>query len=187
MLDLVGPDESSAVPPLVRDARDDDVDAITRIQNALIATTTVEWTDEPHRPADRLAWLRARRAAGLPVLVAQVDGKVVGWASYGEFRDTTRWPGYRHTVEHSIHVDGGQWGGGVGRGLVEELCARASAAGVHVVVAAIDGDNEAAIRFHERLGFALVGRLPEVGWGHGRWLDLVLMQRRLPPGSPPTP
>ena len=175
--------------PRVRDARDDDIDDITRIQNALIASTTVEWTDEPYRVADRLAWLHGRRAAGRPVLVADVDGAVVGFASYGDFRDTTRWPGYRLTVEHTVHVDGARWGTGAGRALLEALCDRATAAGVHVMVAGIDGDNEGSIRFHERLGFRVVGRLPEVGHGHGRWLDLVLMQRILsavpPPGARP--
>ena len=167
------------MPLVVRDANDDDVPAITRILNALIATSTIEWRDEPYEPAERLAWLRARRAAGLPVLVAVADGEIVGFASYGPFRDVARWPGYRQTVEHTVHVDGGRWGSGAGRTLVEALCERATAAGVHVMVAGIDGDNEGSIRFHERLGFVHVGRLPEVGWGHGRWLDLVLMQRRL--------
>jgi L-amino acid N-acyltransferase len=172
------------MPLEVRDARADDVAAITRIQNALLASTTIEWTDRPYSAESRRSWIEAHRVAGHPVLVAEVDGEVVGVAAYGHFRDTQRWPGYGLTVEHTVHVDGRQWGRGVGRALVDELCARASDAGVHAIVAAIDGDNVGSIRFHERLGFAHVGRLPEVGHGHGRWLDLVLMQRLLP-GSPP--
>ena len=168
------------MPLTVRDASDDDVAAITRITNALIATTTIEWTDRPYTVDDRLTWLRRHRAAGHPVLVAEDDGVVVGLAAYGDFRDTSRWPGYDATVENTIHVDGAHWGRGIGRALIDELCARAAAAGVHAMIAAVDAGNDGSIRFHERVGFTHVGRLPEVGHGHGRWLDLVLMQRLFP-------
>jgi L-amino acid N-acyltransferase YncA len=167
---------------VVRDAHDDDLAAIARIQNALIDSTTIDWRDEPYTVEDRSDWLARHRAAGQPVLVAEVDGTVAGFAAYGDFRDTTRWPGYRGTVEHTVHVDAAHWGVGVGRALVDALCERAVAAGVHAIVAGIDGDNDVSIRFHERLGFAHVGRLPEVG--RGRWLDLVLMQRTLPGPAP---
>ena len=142
---------------IVRDAHDDDVDAITTIQNALIGSSAIEWTETPHDVAERRAWLAAQRAAGQPVLVAVVDGALVGWASYGEFRDAAKWPGYRFTVEHTIHVREDHWGSGVGRSLMETLLARAQAAGMHVMVAAVDGENTASIRFHERLGFTPCG------------------------------
>lgn len=171
-------------PVLVRDATDDDVEDIARIQNALIATTTIEWTDEPYAVANRRAWLDDHRAAGFPVLVAEAGGSVAGFAAYSDFRDTVKWPGYGLTVEITVHVDGGHWGLGVGRLLVDELCRRAASAGVHALVAAVDADNDGSVRFHERIGFREVGRLPEVGHGHGRWLDLVLLVRLLP-GSPP--
>jgi L-amino acid N-acyltransferase len=72
-----------------------------------------------------------------------------------------------------------RWGTGVGRVLVDAIADRARAAGKRVVVAAVDGENDASIRFHERLGFVPVGRLPGVGFKHERWLDLVLLQRSL--------
>lgn len=172
---------------VIRDATDDDVEAITAIQNALLATTTVEWRDEPYTVDQRNLWLQAQRAARRPVLVAEDDGEVVGWASYGDFRNSSLRPGYRFTVEHTIHVCDRHTGRGVGRALMEELVTRAGEAGVHVMVAAVDGANERGVRFHERLGFTEVGRMPEVGAKHGRWCDLVLLQRRLdddaaPPG-----
>lgn len=167
----------------IRDAGAVDVDEMTRIYNALLATTTIEWTDEAQGVSDRRRWQERQQDAGLPVLVAVSDeGGVIGWASYGPFRDNERWPGYRFTVEHSVHVDERWWGHGVGRALVEELIGRAAAAGLHVIVAAVDGDNDASIRFHERLGFEAVGHLRQVGHKHDRWLDLVLLQRTL--GSP---
>ena len=114
------------------------------------------------------------------MLVAD-DGELLGFASYAGFRDSMKWPGYRFSVEHTIHVREATWGRGVGRALMEALMARARAAGLHVMVGALDGANEASLRFHERLGFVEVARMPEVGWKFDHWLDLVLVQRILDP------
>ena len=95
------------------------------------------------------------------------------------FRDNERLHGYRFTVEHSVHVREVAWGRGVGRRLMDELIARAAAAGVHVMIGAVDGANGGSVRFHERLGFVEQGRLREVGWKHDRWLDVVFMARRI--------
>ena len=109
----------------IRDSETRDVEAITAIQNAFIGSAAIEWTDAEYSVDDRRAWLEAQRAAGYPVLVAVRAGEVVGWASFGEFRDTARWPGYRLTVEHTIHVRHDQWGRGVGRRLIDALVERA--------------------------------------------------------------
>ncbi|HUD16670.1 MAG TPA: hypothetical protein VMQ59_05370, partial [Acidimicrobiales bacterium] len=76
--------------------------AITEIANALVETTTVEWSETLHTVPDRESWLGDQASAGHPVLVAVEGEVVVGWATYGDFRDTGRWPGYRFTVEHSV-------------------------------------------------------------------------------------
>jgi L-amino acid N-acyltransferase len=174
-------------PIVVRDAVDDDLPAITELQNALLATTAIEWTDEPHTVDERRAWLARHHEVRYPVIVADDGDGPVGWASFGDFRDIVRWPGYRFTVELTIHVRQSHWGTGVGRALMAELIDRARLRGKHVLVAAIDGTNESSVRFHLRLGFEEVGRMSEVGAKHGRWLDLVLLQLRLddrpaPPG-----
>ncbi len=88
----------------VRDATPEDLPEITAIYNALLESTTHEWTEIAHTVAEREQWLSEQRAAGRPALVAIDSGAVVGWATYGDFRDSERWPGYRYTVEHSIHV-----------------------------------------------------------------------------------
>lgn len=163
----------------VRDATEADLPAVLDLVNALLDTTTIEWRDEPYSLASRRAWLAAHRAAGDPVLVAVDGGAVVGMAAYADFRDTERWPGYRFTVEHTVHVARSHWGRGVGRRLVEALVARAAASGKRVMVAAVDGENAESVRFHERLGFVQAGRLPGVGEKFGRRLDLVLLQRDL--------
>ncbi|MCB0981090.1 MAG: N-acetyltransferase family protein [Ilumatobacteraceae bacterium] len=164
---------------VIRDATADDMAAVCALYNALVATTTVAWTEEPEPLHVREAWFAEQQRDGHPVLVADVDREVVGFASYGSFRGEGKWPGYRLTVEHTIHVGEGHWGGGIGRALMDMLVSRARANGLHVMVGAVDGANDASLRFHERLGFTEVARMPEVGIKFGRWLDLVLVQRVL--------
>jgi phosphinothricin acetyltransferase len=163
----------------IRDATAADAASIAVLYNALIASTTVAWTESTESVEDRTAWLAGQADRGRPVLLATVDDDVVGFASYGDFRDSAKWPGYRFTVEHTVHVAEAHWGSGVGRALMEELIRRAADAGNHVMIGAIDSENAGSVRFHRRLGFQVVGRLPESGYKFGRWLDLVLMQRTL--------
>ena len=174
MADTPGPAEYC-----VRPAHDGDMPVVRDLYNALIPTTTVAWTETSETLRARMAWYRAQRRAGYPVLVVERHGQVVGFASYASFRGEGRWPGYRHTVEHTIHVDEQHWGRGLGRILLEALVDHARTADVHVMVAAVDAANLESIAFHERLGFAVVARMPEVGRKFDRWLDLVLMQRIL--------
>ena len=163
----------------VRTAAASDLPAIRDLYNALIPTTTVAWTEELETAEQREAWFAEQQRNGFPVLVAEDEGTVVGYAAYGWFRSDGRWPGYDLTVEHSIHVAESHWSRGVGRALLEELMARARQAGLHVMVAAVDAANADSIAFHERLGFSVVARMPEVGRKFDRWLDLVLLQRIL--------
>jgi L-amino acid N-acyltransferase len=164
----------------IRDAEDRDIATITALTNALLETTTVEYTDVPHTIESRTAWLQARRARQFPVLVADVpDHGVIGFASYGDFRDSVARPGYRFTVEHTVHVASEWWGTGLGSALMSALIERARSQRLHTMVGAIDAENEGSIRFHERLGFVEVARMPEVGHKFGRWLDLVLVQLTL--------
>lgn len=163
----------------VRDATSADVDAIAVLFNALLATTTVAWRDEPTTAAEQLEWFEERQTCGYPTLVAEDDGSVVGYCCWTSFRGGDRFPGYRHTVEHSIHVQDDHQGRGVGRRLLTELVDRARKAGIHAMVAGIDADNRSSLAFHEALGFVEVGRMPQVGRKFYRWLDLVLVQRIL--------
>lgn len=164
---------------IIRDATEHDIRSIIDIYNALIPTRTITWTETLETYERRARWFQRQRREGFPVLVAADSGEVVGYTSYEHFRGEGKWPGYRGTVEHTIHIREGYWRLGIGRALMEELVERARAAGIHVMVGAIDGDNEASIRFHERLGFVEVARMPETGQKFGRWLSLVLMQRIL--------
>ena len=163
----------------VRDCADADLEATLAIYDQLIDTTTIAWTEYRTSLRTWTAKIDGLKAAGLPVLVADTDGTVVGFASYDEFRDSLHWEGYRFSVELSIHVHGDRRGEGIGRTLMDALVERAHGAGVHVMVAAIDSENRESLAFHERMGFGEVARMPEVGWKFDRWLDLVLMQRIL--------
>jgi L-amino acid N-acyltransferase YncA len=168
--------------PNVRAASEADLPGILAIYNEVIATSAAVYTSEPATLAERRTWFSARGAQGFPVLVAADGNEVLGFASFGEWRGA--WPGYRYTVEHSVHVRGDVRGRGIGRALVEALFPAALALGKHVMIGGIDAANDASIRFHARLGFERVACFREVGHKFGRWLDLIFMQRFLdPPGS----
>ena len=109
---------------------------------------------------------------------ANAASRVLGYASFGPFRGS--WPGYRHTVEHSVHVRQDQRGRGLGTALIQALFPLAQAQGVHVMVGAIDASNTGSLRLHARLGFVQTGLMPQVGRKFGRWLDLALVQRTFP-------
>jgi phosphinothricin acetyltransferase len=160
---------------LIRDATEDDLPAILAIYNHVIAHATAVYTETPAPLEDRRAWLKARRAGGFPVLVAD-DAGVIGFASFGDFRP---WPGYAHTVEHSVHVAEAARGRGVGSTLVRRLIDEARARGKHVMIGGIDAANNASIALHRKLGFVEAGVLREVAQKFGRWLDLLFMQKML--------
>jgi phosphinothricin acetyltransferase len=160
----------------IGDATAADLAAVVTIYNQVLATSTAIFSHVPTTLEERRDWWQARVAQGYPVLVARGDAGVIGFASFGDFR---AWPGYRFTVEHSVHVAAEARGRGAGSALMRPLLARAAALGKHVMVAGIDAANSASIRFHERLGFEQAGRLSEVGYKFDRWLDLVFLQRRL--------
>jgi L-amino acid N-acyltransferase len=161
----------------IEDATDDDLPAILAIYNEVIRTSTAIYREEPATLAERRAWNETRKTNCYPLLVARTEATpVAGFATFGDFR---AWPGYRFTVEHSVHVAESHRGQGIGTALMRVLLERGAACGKHIMVAGIDADNAGSIRMHERLGFAQTGHLKEVGWKFGRWLDLVFMQRQL--------
>ena len=162
----------------IHDAGEADLPGILAIYNDAVLNTTAIWNETLVDLANRRAWLAERSAAGFPVLVARgAGGEVLGYASYGTWRNIE---GFRHSVEHSVYVHADQRGQGLGPALLQALIERARAAGLHVMVAAIESQNAASIRLHQRLGFVTTGQMPQVGRKFERWLDLTFMQLILP-------
>ena len=147
---------------------------IRDIYNEVIRNSTAVFSDVEVTLENREAWFDAKRTAGFPVLAASDSSGVVGFGTFGEFRS---WPGYRHTVEHSVHVRADYRGRGAGRALVQALLQEAASMHKHVMIAGIDAKNVTSISLHETLGFQTVGELKEVAFKFGRWLDLKFMQR----------
>ena len=147
---------------------------IRDIYNEVIRNSTAVFSDVEVTLENREAWFDAKRVAGFPVLAAADSSGVVGFGTFGEFRS---WPGYRHTVEHSVHVRADYRGRGAGRALVQALLQEAARMQKHVMIAGIDAKNVTSISLHETLGFQTVGELKEVAFKFGRWLDLKFMQR----------
>ncbi len=157
----------------IRAATRTDVPSILDIYNDAVLHTTASYDDDPSTLEARLDWFDAKARHGFPVFVAEDDTGVVGWSSFGPFRP---WPGYRHTVEHSVYVAAPRRGQGIGAALLPPLIARAREMGMHAMIAGIDADNRPSLRLHARFGFARVAHFKEVGFKFDRWLDLVFME-----------
>ena len=155
----------------IRQARPEDAAAIAEITNAIIRDTLITFTSDLKQPEAIASTIEAR---GPRYLVAELEGKVVGFATYGPFRSGS---GYVHTQEHTVQLAPQARGRGLGRARMQRLEQVAREHGVHVLVAGISDANPQGIAFHAALGFVEVGRMPEVGHKQGQWLDLVLMQK----------
>lgn len=172
--------------PTLRPATADDAPAIARIYALAVLHGTATFETVPPTADAMSARLADLRAAGLPWLVAEDQGSVLGYAYAGLYRVRAA---YRSTLETSIYVAPEAQGQGLGRALLGALIPACAALDARQLVAVIaHPGSEASVALHARFGFAPAGRLPAVGFKHGRWLDTLLMQRALGPGAgaPPT-
>lgn len=155
---------------MIRPATPQDAKAIQTIWNDLIRNTTVTFNNV-EKSLDEVKDMLQNR----PVFVADT-GRVVGYASYGPFRNGV---GYQHIAEHSIVLTQDGRGQGNGRNLMDAVSSHAKANDIKSLIAGISGENQTAQAFHSHLGFTEVGRIPQAGFKFDRWLDLVLMQKHL--------
>jgi len=165
---------------VIRPARPADAAAIAGVYAPYVTDGVVSFELDPPDAAE----MARRLAAGderHPWLVAEADGRVLGYAHASAFRARAA---YDWAVETTVYVAGDAQGRGVGRALYDDLLARLTAAGFTQAVAIIALPNDASVRLHERLGFALIGINPAVGWKHGRWIDVGIWQRALAAPDP---
>jgi L-amino acid N-acyltransferase len=165
---------------LVREARQSDLPALLEIYNDTVLTSPATFDLEPQTLGQRREWF-SEHGGEFPLVVAEREGRVLGYASLSQFRDK---PGYSKSAEDSVYVDKDFQRKGVGKALMKAILERAVALGYHTVIAAIVPPNEASVRLHEGFGFVYVGNFKEVGFKFSRWQDVAFYQLFLPARRP---
>lgn len=157
----------------IRPATEKDITAITDIYNDAVLNTTATFDTEPRTYSDRLEWLR-KHGEQHPVLVAEADGQVAGWASLSRWSDRAA---YDSTAETSLYVHSSFRHRGIGKQLMEMLVLSGRKAGLHSLIARITHGNEQSIYLHERMGFVMIGTMKEAGRKFGQYHDVHFMQK----------
>ncbi|WP_404303134.1 GNAT family N-acetyltransferase [Alicycliphilus denitrificans] len=171
--------------PTIRASRDDDLAAITTIYAHHVLHGTGTFEIDPPSSQDMAARRTDVLARGLPYLVAEEGGRVLGFAYCNWFKPR---PAYRYSAEDSVYVADEARGRGLGRLLLDTLAAQAQAAGVRKLLAVIgDSANVGSIGLHRAAGFTEVGVMRSVGWKFGAWRDIVLMEKPLGAGDATAP
>ncbi|TCP62179.1 phosphinothricin acetyltransferase [Rhodovulum bhavnagarense] len=160
----------------VRSANVTDADVIAAIWGHYIRDTLVTFNATEKTPCEVAAMIAGRQAEGLGFFVVAQADRVLGFATYSQFRGGV---GYARTMEHTILLAPSVRGRGLGRMLLGAVEDHASAGGAHSILAGVSSANPDGIAFHAAMGYVEIARLPEVGHKAGRWLDLVLMQKFL--------
>lgn len=171
--------------PLIRPSRDEDIPAITAIYQHHVLTGTGTFEIDPPTESDMLTRRADVLAKGLPYLVVEEDGQVLGFAYCNWFKPR---PAYRFSAEDSIYMAADAHHKGLGKALLAELCAQAERAGVRKFLAVIgDSGNAGSIGVHRSVGFTHVGIIQSCGWKFERWLDVVMMEKTLGAGDRTSP
>lgn len=167
--------------PSIRPSTDADVPAIAAIYTHHVLHGTGTFEIEPPSAQDMAARRADVLAKNLPYLVAEEDGRVLGFAYCNWFKPR---PAYRFSAEDSIYLAPDAAGRGLGRQLLTALAREAEARGVRKLIAVIgDSANAGSIGVHRALGFDHVGVIRSCGWKFERWLDIVLMEKALGAGD----
>jgi phosphinothricin acetyltransferase len=169
----------------IRPATAADIPAITRIYAHAVQHGTASFELDPPDEAEMARRQAALLDGGFPYLTAERGGAVAGYAYAGPYRPRRA---YRYSIEDSIYVDPHQHRAGIGRALLGELIAVATAGGFRQMVAVIGDSAQApSIELHRAAGFRMIGAIEAVGYKFGRWLDTVVMQRALGEGAETAP
>jgi len=161
--------------PLLRPATRADLPVINAIYNYFVLHSSATYQTEPGTEEEREQWF-AVHGEKHPVIVAELEGQVIGWGSLSKFHPRQA---YEHSVEDSIYISHEHHGRGVGSLLLGELLRLAKEIGHHTVLGGIDASQKASVALHTKFGFEKVSHLKEVGFKFGEWLDVVWMQKML--------
>jgi L-amino acid N-acyltransferase len=156
----------------IRPATESDLAAINDIYNHYVLTCTCTYQEAPEPIVGRQQWFNDHDQRH-PVIVAEDDGKVIGWGSLSKFHERSA---FRNTVENSIYIHHAHQRRGIGSALLKELIVRARTHGYRAIIAGIDGEQAASAALHTKFGFQKVGHLKQVGLKFGRWLDVIYME-----------
>lgn len=161
---------------MIRSAESGDAAGISSLWNHFIRETLVTFNSAEKTPEDVASMIAARAADGHGFFVAEAEGALLGFATYGQFRGGI---GYARTMEHTILLDPSAKGRGMGRALMSAVEDHARSGGAHSIFAGVSSGNPDGRAFHRALGYTEVVTLREVGFKWGRWIDLHLMQKML--------
>ena len=161
---------------MIRPARPQDAAALARLWNPWITDTAITFNPVPKTGAEIASVITARHEAGHAFLVAEDGDGLLGFSSYSQFRGGI---GYARCMEHTIILAPDARGRGTGRALMAAIEDHARKAGAHQLIGAVSGENPEARAFHERIGFRLLATIPEAGFKFGRYMDLLLLAKRL--------
>ena len=159
----------------IRPATLEDLGAITEIYNDAILNTVATFDTEPKTLEEQKVWF-ANHVPKYPILVAEQDGVVIGWASLSQWSEKLAYSG---TTEGSLYVKKEYRGQGIGKRLLESIIQEGKKASFHSVMARIAEGGEASIHLCESLGFEHIGVMKEAGLKFGKLLDVYLMQKML--------
>jgi phosphinothricin acetyltransferase len=170
---------------LVRDASNADMEKVQAIYVHYVLNATATFEEIPPTVEEMRSRRQSVLNAGLPYLVAELDGRVVGYCYATAYRSRSA---YRFTIENSVYVENGLGGRGIGKALLETLIARCEEGPWRQMIAVIgNSGNAASIALHRSMGFQSIGTLTAVGFKLGQWVDTALMQRALGAGASNAP
>ncbi len=158
---------------MIRHGEEKDLIDILEIYNDAIVNTTAVYNYKAQTLEERKAWFNNKISEGYPVFVFEENNKVVGFATYGPFR---QWQAYKYTIEHSVYVKKEDRGKGIGILLLKQIIKDANERGFATLVSCIDSANIGSIKMHEKLDFKYSGTIKKAGYKFETWLDLVFYQ-----------